>query len=166
MGIQYFNRGGYRLRRHPPLKILDDTIEDGQNKKSHLLFSNLKLGTRRSDCDEQQIGPIQRSLKGESVVAAILSSRMEAALLYLRIFRFKARFLTSSAPLLTITHYLRVCFTQRVILLRTSRGNINVPKTCKRRTFSKIKNLRFLQNYDDYNCIFGIKSKGLSLSFI
>ena len=23
MGIQYFNRGGYRLRRHPPLKILD-----------------------------------------------------------------------------------------------------------------------------------------------
>ena len=22
MGIQYFNRGGYRLRRHPPLKIL------------------------------------------------------------------------------------------------------------------------------------------------
>ena len=35
MGIQYFNRGA-------PLKILDahpyDTIEDGQNKQSHLLF--------------------------------------------------------------------------------------------------------------------------------
>ena len=23
LGIQYFNRGGYRLCRHPPLKILD-----------------------------------------------------------------------------------------------------------------------------------------------
>ena len=35
-----------------------------------------------------------------------------------------------------------------------------------RRTFSKIENVRFLQNYDDYNYIFGIKLKGLSLSFI
>ena len=64
MGIQYFNRGGYRLHRHPPLAHLQwchngwasnilsggckywmlihyDTIEDGQNKKSHLLFSFL-----------------------------------------------------------------------------------------------------------------------------
>ena len=39
-------------------------------------------------------------------------------------------------------------------------------KSRNRRTFSKIANLRFLQNYDDYNCIFGIKLKGLSLSFI
>ena len=39
-------------------------------------------------------------------------------------------------------------------------------KSRNRRTFSKIENLRFLQNYDDYNCIFGIKIKGLSLSFI
>ena len=39
-------------------------------------------------------------------------------------------------------------------------------KSRNMRTFSKIENLRFLQNYDDYNCIFGIKSKGLSLSFI
>ena len=45
---QYFNRGGYRLRRHPPLKILDhyDTIESGQNKKSHLLFSKNRLAIR------------------------------------------------------------------------------------------------------------------------
>ena len=100
----------------------------------------------------------QGSLKGESVVAAILSSRMEQSYCTSGFFRFQARSLTSSAPILTITHYLRVCF-----LIRTSRGNINVPKTCKRRTFSKIKNVRFLQDYDDYNCIFGIKSKGLSL---
>ena len=39
-------------------------------------------------------------------------------------------------------------------------------KSRNRRTFSKIENLRFLQNYDDYNCIFGIKLKGLSLPFI
>ena len=39
-------------------------------------------------------------------------------------------------------------------------------KSRNRWTFSKIENLRFLQNYDDYNCIFGIKLKGLSLSFI
>ena len=39
-------------------------------------------------------------------------------------------------------------------------------KSWNRRTFSKIENLRFLQNYDNYNCIFGIKLKGLSLSFI
>ena len=31
------------------------------------------------------------------------------------------------------------------------------------RIFSKIENLRFLQNYDDYSCIFG---NNLSLSFI
>ena len=42
------------------------------------------------------------------------------------------------------------------MLLGTSRN---------RWTFPKIKNLRFLQNYDGYNCIFGIKLKGLSLSF-
>ena len=44
MGIQYVNRGGCQLRLHPPLKILDayhyDTIDDGRNKKSHLLFAN------------------------------------------------------------------------------------------------------------------------------
>ena len=39
-------------------------------------------------------------------------------------------------------------------------------KSRNRRTFSKIENLRFLQNYDDYNFIFGIKSKGLTLPFI
>ena len=39
-------------------------------------------------------------------------------------------------------------------------------KSRNRRTFSKIENLRFLQNYDDYNCVFGIKLKCLSLSFI
>ena len=33
-------------------------------------------------------------------------------------------------------------------------------KSRNRRTFSKIENLRFLQNYDDYSCIFGIKIKG------
>ena len=39
-------------------------------------------------------------------------------------------------------------------------------KSRNRRTFSKTENLRFLQNYDDYNCIFGIKLKGLHyLSF-
>ena len=57
MGIQYFNRGGYRLRRHPPLKynrcpsIMHVVTPDGQNKqtnKSHLLslivsFSCLKI---------------------------------------------------------------------------------------------------------------------------
>ena len=54
-GIQYFNRGGYRLRRHPPLKYhrcpsimyVVCTIENGQ-KKSHVLslivsFSCLKI---------------------------------------------------------------------------------------------------------------------------
>ena len=35
----------------------------------------------------------------------------------------------------------------------------------RNRTFSKIENLRFLQNYDDYNCIFGIKLKGLIIIF-
>ena len=39
-------------------------------------------------------------------------------------------------------------------------------KSRNRKTFPKIENLRFLQNYDKYNCIFGIKLKGLSLSFI
>ena len=39
MGIQYFNRGGYRLRIHY------DTIEDGQNKTSHRLFSNCQYFT-------------------------------------------------------------------------------------------------------------------------
>ena len=39
-------------------------------------------------------------------------------------------------------------------------------KSRNRRTFSKLENLRFLQNYNDYNCIFGIKLKSLSLSFI
>ena len=58
----------------------------------------------------------QGSLKGESVVAAILSSRMEQSYCTSGFFRFQARFLTSSAPILTITHYLRVCFTQRVTL--------------------------------------------------
>ena len=37
-------------------------------------------------------------------------------------------------------------------------------KSRNRRTFLKIENLRFLQNYDDYNGIFGIKLK-LYLSF-
>ena len=106
----------------------------------------------------------QGSLKGESVVAAILSSRMEQSYCTSGIFRFQARFLTSSA---NFDNYalLAYVFHPTRNLIRTSRGNINVPKTCKRRTFSKLKNLRF-QNYDDYNCIFGIKSKGLSLSFI
>ena len=39
-------------------------------------------------------------------------------------------------------------------------------KSRNTRTFSKIENLRFLQNYNDYDCIFGIKLKDLSLSFI
>ena len=39
-------------------------------------------------------------------------------------------------------------------------------KSRNRRTFSKIENLRFLRNYDDNNCIFGIKLKEPSLSFI
>ena len=108
----------------------------------------------------------QGSLKGESVVAAILSSRMEQSYCTSGFFRFQARFLTSSAPILTITHYLRMCFTQRVILYAPPVvTSMSLRHVCKRRTFSKIKNLRF-QNYDDYNYIinFGIKSKGLSLS--
>ena len=52
----------------------------------------------------------QGSLKGESVVAAILSSRMEQSYCTSGVFRFQARFLTSSAPILTITHYLRTLF--------------------------------------------------------
>ena len=39
-------------------------------------------------------------------------------------------------------------------------------KSLNRWTFSKIENLRFLQNSDGYNGKFGIKLKGLSLSFI
>ena len=43
IGASNFNRGGYRLRWHPPLKILDAHPvwhhQDGQNKNSHLLFS-------------------------------------------------------------------------------------------------------------------------------
>ena len=58
----------------------------------------------------------QGSLKGESVVAAILSSRMEQSYCTSGFFRFQARFLTSSAPFLTITHYLHMCFTKRVTL--------------------------------------------------
>ena len=58
----------------------------------------------------------QGSLKGESVVAAILSSRMEQSYCTSGFFRFQARFLTSSPPILTITHYLRMCFTKRVTL--------------------------------------------------
>ena len=54
----------------------------------------------------------QGSLKGESVVAAILSSRMEQSYCTSGFFRFQARFLTSSAPILTITHYLRTVFHQ------------------------------------------------------
>ena len=52
----------------------------------------------------------QGSLKGESVVVAILSSRMEQSYCTSGFFRFQARFLTSSAPILTITHYLRTLF--------------------------------------------------------
>ena len=55
---------------------------------------------------------LQGSLKGESVVAAILSSRMEQSYCTSGFFRFPARFLTRSAPILTITHYLRMCFTK------------------------------------------------------
>ena len=42
MGIQYFNRGGYAGIHHSKYWMPNhyDTIEDGQNKKSHLLFSN------------------------------------------------------------------------------------------------------------------------------
>ena len=58
----------------------------------------------------------QGSLKGESVVAAILSSRMEQSYCTSGFFRFQARFLTSSTPILTITHYLHMCFTKRVTL--------------------------------------------------
>ena len=53
---------------------------------------------------------IQGSLKGESVVVAILSSRMEQSYCTSGFFRFQARFLTSSAPILTITHYLRTLY--------------------------------------------------------
>ena len=81
----------------------------------------------------------QGSLKGESVVAAIVSSRIEQSYCTSGFFRFQARFLTSSAPILTITHYLRMCFFPTRNLIRTSRGNINVPK---RRTFSKIKKFK------------------------
>ena len=52
----------------------------------------------------------QGSLKGESVVAAILSSRMEQSYCTSGFFRFQARFLTSSAPMLTITHHLHTLF--------------------------------------------------------
>ena len=48
----------------------------------------------------------------------------------------------------------------------TGTGTNKEGKSRNRRTFLKIENLRFLQNYDDYNCVFGIKLKGLSLSFI
>ena len=58
------------------------------------------------------------------------------------------------------------------MILKTERGIQNssvtiqdMGKSKNRRTFSKIENLRFLQNYDDYNSIFGIKLKDLSLSF-
>ena len=44
MGIQYFDRGGCRLRRHPPLKILDAHPlwhhRRWAKQKTHLLFSN------------------------------------------------------------------------------------------------------------------------------
>ena len=43
---------------------------------------------------------------------------------------------------------------------------LHIGKSMNWWTFPKIESLRFLQNYDDYNCIFGIKLKGLSLSFI
>ena len=39
-------------------------------------------------------------------------------------------------------------------------------KSRNRWTFPKIEYLGFLHNYGGYNCIFGIKLKGLSLSFI
>ena len=38
-------------------------------------------------------------------------------------------------------------------------------KSRNTRTFSKIENLRFLQNYNDYDCIFGIKLKGPIIIF-
>ena len=39
-------------------------------------------------------------------------------------------------------------------------------KSMNRWTFPKIKNLIFVQNFDGYICIFGIKLKGLLKSFI
>ena len=54
--------------------------------------------------------------------------------------------------------------TQNQVLLIT--GVLLMGKSRNRRAFSKMENLRFLQNYDDYNCMLGIKLKGLSLSFI
>ena len=50
--------------------------------------------------------------------------------------------------------------------VRLSMQSLHRGKSRNRWTFSKIENLRFLKNYDDYNCIFGIKLKGPSLSFI
>ena len=60
MGIQYFNHGKYRLRRHPPLIecpsiITYDTVEDGLNKKSHLLFSKSYFYTRPNTCSNLKI---------------------------------------------------------------------------------------------------------------
>ena len=42
---------------------------------------------------------------------------------------------------------------------------MHMGKSRNRRTFSKIENLRFLQNYDDYNSLFGIKLKCLIIIF-
>ena len=98
-------------------KIVKTWWKHGVRKIKLLLLRNFTCGMHLC----------QGSLKGESVVAAILLSRMEQSYCTSGFFRFQARFLTSSAPILTITHYCVLCFTQRVTL-RTSHGNINVPR--------------------------------------
>ena len=69
-------------------------------------------------------------------MAAILSSRMEQSYCTSGFFRFQARFLTSSAPIWTITHYLRMCFTQRITLYAPS---VVTSMSLRRGHFQKLK---------------------------
>ena len=81
MGIQYFNRGWYQLRRHPPLKILVpihyDTIEDGQ------IFYSLiqKVWLCRWYCGIET----KDDIKGGTAPPTPKSSKLPCFVLYLQI---------------------------------------------------------------------------------
>ena len=78
-------------------------------------------------------------------MAAILSSRMEQSYCTSGFFRFQARFLTSSAPILTITHYLRMCFTQRVTLYAPPVVTSMSLRHVRGRHFQKLKTYDFFK---------------------
>ena len=67
MGIQHFNRGGYQLGQHPPLKILD----------AHPLWHHWRWAKQKILSFTLQVFLSKKVKKGESTLYAILTSHRE-----------------------------------------------------------------------------------------